>query len=384
MRDSFGTPYSMQYLALTTVFLLLPMMAITQSESSILLKAMSKRIAFPKFRLSPSGNFLRSKSGRVYDPWAIFNERSVSYHQDQFDFHKQQFEHHLQMHLYHVRLMEQHYEYIRFHREEADRFGADIVKQTDMKAIDDFLKRAEKIGFKASSNGETRSSTISTTMSGFQSSSSTIPTKSTTMSTTKSEITTMSPTIKSEITTMSTTSSTTKSTTSLPQTSPTRPINPNWTTQSRNSSPTPKLPSQVNWKSSSISLPEPAPLTMNQNNTIGCENFVCLLDNFEILKTTTGFMLTNMSSLQSQSDCQTFSCWINRFQIKETSYGFELVDKSKDEDQKTLSDYDDIYSDFTDKEVFQFGQKQSDQNGEDLLKDYFNYEDYYDYQNLDK
>lgn len=62
---------------------------------------------------------------------------------------------------------------------------------------------------------------------------------------------------------------------------------------------------------------------LEESNNFPCDNFNCLVDKFELLKTETGgFLLKEQQT--SNSNCHTFDCWIQQFNIEQTSYGFEL------------------------------------------------------------
>ena len=56
-----------------------------------------------------------------------------------------------------------------------------------------------------------------------------------------------------------------------------------------------------------------------------CDNFICLLQKFELLKTDRGFLVKRSKS-KSHEDCVHFKCWLNKYKLTKTSYGFELID----------------------------------------------------------
>ena len=56
-----------------------------------------------------------------------------------------------------------------------------------------------------------------------------------------------------------------------------------------------------------------------------CDNFICLLQKFELLKTDRGFLVKRRNS-QSHEDCVHFKCWLNKYKLTKTSYGFEFID----------------------------------------------------------
>ena len=73
----------------------------------------------------------------------------------------------------------------------------------------------------------------------------------------------------------------------------------------------------------------------SKSKILGCGNFVCLLQKFELLKTfrngeQDGFFLETQKHKLSQKDkkCKSFKCWINRFTITKNTDGFLLKFKS--------------------------------------------------------
>ena len=62
-----------------------------------------------------------------------------------------------------------------------------------------------------------------------------------------------------------------------------------------------------------------------------CDNFICLLDKFELLKTESGFLLNKLNPSEKsrvknnhQSGCADFKCWFDQFKVVPKSYGFEF------------------------------------------------------------
>ena len=73
----------------------------------------------------------------------------------------------------------------------------------------------------------------------------------------------------------------------------------------------------------------------SKSKILGCGNFVCLLQKFELLKTfkngeQDGYFLETQKHKLSQKDkkCKSFKCWINRFTITKNTDGFLLKFKS--------------------------------------------------------
>lgn len=76
-----------------------------------------------------------------------------------------------------------------------------------------------------------------------------------------------------------------------------------------------------------------------------CDNFNCLVEKFELLKTETGGYLLKEQEFQTSSNlCQNFDCWIEKFNIEQTSYGFELkLKKEEEETQQEESIFKSIF-----------------------------------------
>merc|ERR1712241_1643460 len=55
-----------------------------------------------------------------------------------------------------------------------------------------------------------------------------------------------------------------------------------------------------------------------------CDNFICLLQRFEVVKTESGFLLNKIQENHSQPKCKNFKCWLKQFDIVPRSYGYEL------------------------------------------------------------
>ena len=86
---------------------------------------------------------------------------------------------------------------------------------------------------------------------------------------------------------------------------------------------------------------ETTPTTKNVNNQLitnankqqqkifPCDNFICLLETFELLKTESGFLLNKLPTssenpVNSGSRCTNFKCWFKQFKVVPKSYGFEF------------------------------------------------------------
>ena len=78
----------------------------------------------------------------------------------------------------------------------------------------------------------------------------------------------------------------------------------------------------------------------SNKNIIPCDNFICLLEKFEIMKTQDGFLLNKLTPQTQQGTqlpkCTDLTCWLNQFRIKPKSYGFELKIKSPNNEVKRL------------------------------------------------
>merc|ERR1712168_762298 len=77
---------------------------------------------------------------------------------------------------------------------------------------------------------------------------------------------------------------------------------------------------------------EPQPTTPDPSK-LHCKSFICMITDFEMLKTGDGYILKRLSEVATAapskkvSPCKTFSCWINRFIVSKLSYGFQLRKK---------------------------------------------------------
>ena len=65
--------------------------------------------------------------------------------------------------------------------------------------------------------------------------------------------------------------------------------------------------------------------TQRPPNATGCEDFICLLAKFDLIKTNKGYILEKTAKSVPGSECSTFHCWLNQFSVKNLSYGLELV-----------------------------------------------------------
>ena len=66
-----------------------------------------------------------------------------------------------------------------------------------------------------------------------------------------------------------------------------------------------------------------------QQKNFPCDNFICLLETFELLKTESGFLLNKLPTssenpVNSGSRCTNFKCWFKQFKVVPKSYGFEF------------------------------------------------------------
>ena len=80
-------------------------------------------------------------------------------------------------------------------------------------------------------------------------------------------------------------------------------------------------------------IPEPVkPKAKARRPNLGCQNFVCLLSKYDLMKTSTGYILTPQEDSQqpatkSGKECKRFECWLAQFTSEEKSYGWELTFK---------------------------------------------------------
>ena len=70
-------------------------------------------------------------------------------------------------------------------------------------------------------------------------------------------------------------------------------------------------------------------LNKQQQKIFPCDNFICLLETFELLKTESGFLLNKLPTssenpVNSGSRCTNFKCWFKQFKVVPKSYGFEF------------------------------------------------------------
>jgi len=84
------------------------------------------------------------------------------------------------------------------------------------------------------------------------------------------------------------------------------------------------------------------PRRSSLETALGCQNFVCLLSKFDLLKTDTGYILTPLEEFAGASrttktssgkECKRFDCWLSQFRSKEKSYGWELTFKTSPEEE---------------------------------------------------
>jgi hypothetical protein len=88
---------------------------------------------------------------------------------------------------------------------------------------------------------------------------------------------------------------------------------------------------------------------------LGCQNFVCLLSKFDLLKTDSGYLLTpfedrtrtaaaTTTTKKVGKDCKRFDCWLSQFNSKQKSYGWELTLKTGKEQDRSLSSFSSLSS----------------------------------------
>ena len=72
-----------------------------------------------------------------------------------------------------------------------------------------------------------------------------------------------------------------------------------------------------------------------QQQNFPCDNFICLLAKFELLKTESGFLLNKLPTPSEkpvknhESGCADFKCWFKQFKVVPKSYGFEFSRQNK-------------------------------------------------------
>ena len=59
-----------------------------------------------------------------------------------------------------------------------------------------------------------------------------------------------------------------------------------------------------------------------------CKTLICLVQNYEVMKTSNGVLLKKSPSKSNSAKCTDLTCWLNLFNIQKTSYGFELTEKA--------------------------------------------------------
>ena len=62
-----------------------------------------------------------------------------------------------------------------------------------------------------------------------------------------------------------------------------------------------------------------------------CDTIMCLIEKFEIMKTSTGFLLKKLPRQTDVKKCKNLQCWLNQFNMQKTSYGFQLTNKVQPE-----------------------------------------------------
>ena len=98
------------------------------------------------------------------------------------------------------------------------------------------------------------------------------------------------------------------------------------------------LPTEITPKPTKSKKPRRSSL----ETALGCQNFVCLLSKFDLLKTDTGYILTPLEDLAGPSrttksssgkECKRFDCWLSQFRSQEKTYGWELTFKTLPEEE---------------------------------------------------
>ena len=67
--------------------------------------------------------------------------------------------------------------------------------------------------------------------------------------------------------------------------------------------------------------------SFQEPETFPCDNFICLLQNFELMKTNNGYLVRKLQKSESSENCVHFKCWLNKFRLTKTKFGFEFIDK---------------------------------------------------------
>ena len=83
--------------------------------------------------------------------------------------------------------------------------------------------------------------------------------------------------------------------------------------------------------STSTKLSNSTKLSTSEETTqvFPCNTFKCLIERYEVMKTSTGFLLRSLPASQLTTDnCSNLSCWLKRFKISQTSYGYQLTNKA--------------------------------------------------------
>lgn len=68
---------------------------------------------------------------------------------------------------------------------------------------------------------------------------------------------------------------------------------------------------------------------VGQPTDLACQDFICLLAKYDLLKTDKGYVLTADERPRPNitAGCSDFACWMNQFIVRKKTYGFELVHK---------------------------------------------------------
>ena len=83
--------------------------------------------------------------------------------------------------------------------------------------------------------------------------------------------------------------------------------------------------------STSTKLSNSTKLSTSEETTqvFPCNTFKCLIEKYEVMKTSTGLLLRSLPASQHTIDnCSNLSCWLKRFKISQTSYGYQLTNKA--------------------------------------------------------
>ena len=91
-----------------------------------------------------------------------------------------------------------------------------------------------------------------------------------------------------------------------------------------------KLTKKAKTKTSDLSkhLSKKKPSEQSLGQDFPCKTLICLVQNYEVMKTSNGVLLKKSPSKSNSAKCTDLRCWLNLFNIQKTSYGFELTQKA--------------------------------------------------------